>query len=538
MYKLLIVDDEPIIADGLYERFADIRMPQVDIYKAYSGTEALRWLNRKKMDVVITDICMPGMDGLTLLKRIRSNWPKCRVIFLTGHDRFDYIYQATCLGGVSYLLKSDGYDEIIALTERYLNEIRQSSRDEELLRQAQEQWQRSLPLLQREFLCDLADGDASPVDQRQLDECGIPLLAEAPVLLLTGCLGGNQEQGRRARADFCNIHPIIESHLSCCAALIGAPHRGHMLWLLQLEPDEAREWDEAAYLKGLLESVQAVCAETFGLKVSFALSCHVAGWDAVGEHFSGHRALLAGAMRTGQEIVLVYKGASEGEEAGFARAADALKRKLRKVQMLEMYLEQGRQEDFFTALGDIEALLPGQSSADTLYHEAFYSLSVMFLSYFNQHAAEHADTQRLTQIGVFTSPRAAFEYFAQLADGIFSQQNAELDNRAALAVQRVQRYIQDNPGGDLSLSSLADLVYFNPKYLSRLFKQVSGTNLSDYIQNVRLMKVKELLRESGLKVHEIAEAIGYFSAPCFTRFFKRAMGMTPQEYRDMRLQGE
>ena len=163
----------------------------------------------------------------------------------------------------------------------------------------------------------------------------------------------------------------------------------------------------------------------------------------------------------------------------------------------------------------------------------------MFLSYLNNHGAASAqaavDVDRLTHIGGFASPRQAFQHFAQVADGIFLQQNTEQENRAAIAIQRLQKYIQENPGGDLSLSSLADLVYFNPKYLSRLFKQVSGVNLSDYIQNVRLKKVCELLRDSALKVHEIAAYIGYFSAPCFTRFFKKAMGMTPQEYRDARL---
>lgn len=546
MYRLLIVDDEPIIADGLYERFVEMKLPQLDVYKAYSGTEALHWLNRKKMDVVITDICMPGIDGLALLTRIRDNWPNCRVIFLTGHDRFDYIYQATRFSGVSYLLKSDGYDEIIGLAQNYLTEILQSNRDEELLRKAQQQWQRSLPLLQKEFLCDLVDGDLPAVEQRQLDEVAIPLLADRPVMLLTSYSSGAQDkQGQNPKADFYNIHPIVESHLSACAALIGAPHRGHMLWLLQLKPDEAREWaassqKTAVYLKGLLESVQAVCAETFGLKVSFALSCDMDGWDAVPKHFSGHRSMLAGALRAGQEVVLLNADEPEDGTAGQSRFRDSLKRKLRKVEVLETYLEQGRREDFLKALKDIESALMCQPSSDMLYYETFYSLSVMFLSYFNQRGGADClktaqDMSKLTQITSFSSPWQAFEHFAQLADSIFSQQHTELENRAALAVQRVQRYIQDNPGGDLSLSSLSDLVYFNPKYLSRLFKQVSGVNLSDYILNVRLSKVRELLRDSNLKVHEIGEHIGYYSAPCFTRFFKKALGMTPQEYRDARL---
>ena len=545
MYRLLVVDDEPIIADGLYERFVEMKLPQLEVYKAYSGTEALAWLNRRKMDVVITDICMPGMNGLALLERIRGNWPKCRVIFLTGHDRFDYVYKAIQHSGVSYLLKSEGYDAIIDMTRAYLEEVRQSNKDEELLVKAQHQWQRSLPILQREFLWELAEGTGAQAVKAQLEELAIPMRADQPILLFTGYCGGTQrKEGQARKADYYNVHLIVENHLSAHGELIGAPYREHMLWLIQPKQGDMGEWADspgktAAYFKGLLESVQAVCMETFGLEISFAISGGPVGWDMVAEEFGTHRVMLAGALRTGQEAVLLDTSRQEDASAGLG-ARDSLRRKLKKVETLETYLEQGRREDFLAMLTDIETALMRQMNNDALYYETFYSLGVMFLSYLNNHggagpAQASVDVSKLTHIGSFATPRHAFQHFAQVADSIFHQQSAEQEDRAVLAIQRVQKHIQENPGGDLSLSSLADMVYFNPKYLSRLFKQVTGVNLSDYILNVRLNKVRELLRDSTMKVHEIGEYIGYYSAPCFTRFFKKALGVTPQEYRDARL---
>ena len=90
MYRLLIVDDEYQIVDWLYELFRGIPYLDLDICKAYSGSEALEWLNRTKIDIVITDICMPGIDGLELADRIYKNWPFCKLIFLTGYDEFDF----------------------------------------------------------------------------------------------------------------------------------------------------------------------------------------------------------------------------------------------------------------------------------------------------------------------------------------------------------------------------------------------------------------------------------------------------------------
>jgi len=83
------------------------------------------------------------------------------------------------------------------------------------------------------------------------------------------------------------------------------------------------------------------------------------------------------------------------------------------------------------------------------------------------------------------------------------------------------------------LVRLADQVHFNPSYLSRLFKQKTGLNLSDYISDIRVQKAKELLQDMNMKIYEVAQALGYSSSANFVRFFRKATGISPQEYRDI-----
>ena len=78
MYKLLIVDNKGNISNELFEVFCNMKHLDLDIYKAYSGEEAMEWLRRTKIDIVITDIRMPKMDGIQLLNAIYKNWPQCR----------------------------------------------------------------------------------------------------------------------------------------------------------------------------------------------------------------------------------------------------------------------------------------------------------------------------------------------------------------------------------------------------------------------------------------------------------------------------
>lgn len=81
MYRLLIVDDEEIITEALYEVLSQSMREELDICKAFSAKEALRWLARTRVDIVLTDIRMPGMSGIELMEEIKTYWPRCRIIF-------------------------------------------------------------------------------------------------------------------------------------------------------------------------------------------------------------------------------------------------------------------------------------------------------------------------------------------------------------------------------------------------------------------------------------------------------------------------
>ena len=119
-----------------------------------------------------------------------------------------------------------------------------------------------------------------------------------------------------------------------------------------------------------------------------------------------------------------------------------------------------------------------------------------------------------------------------MAEAIFGLQESEQEKREGDTIVRVQQYILEHLSEDISLVKLGELAYFNPSYLSRLFKRVSGTNLSDFIHNARINKAKELLTRNDMKIQEIVAAVGYESHAYFTKFFKKTTNMTPQEYRD------
>ena len=137
MYQVLLVDDEALITDGLAEYLARRAPERFEILKAYSGAGALEIAGRMRVDILVTDIEMLGLDGLAVRRRVQALWPQCRAIFLTAHANFEYAYQAIQDPPARYLLKSEGFERLAQILEQTAAELDEALYNESLLREAQ-----------------------------------------------------------------------------------------------------------------------------------------------------------------------------------------------------------------------------------------------------------------------------------------------------------------------------------------------------------------------------------------------------------------
>lgn len=553
MYRLLIVDDEAIIADGLFEVFQSLKGVDLDVCKAYSGQEALNYLNRTRIDIILTDIRMPGMDGLQLLKRIRATWPKCKVIFLTGYNEFEYIYKAIQYEGVSYLLKTEGYGKIINAVVNAVEEIEKDLKRDALLQQAEEQLVTTRILLQENYLKGILKGEFSSggINQQQFGELGICLKAKEPVLLIIGrfdVLPRKWSYYEKTKRIY-SLRSIVDQYFSCFVNYVPLTNEiGTMVWFIQpgkdctkFDRDNNPVWTSIlTFIKGSIELIQEASLQSIGEPVSFALDDSPSGWNEIPERFFTLKMLLNYRIGKSSGMLLSDKSVIEKDlrYSGIKNKRTIVNSL--KLDMLAEILEYGTKEDFLDCIKELtDPIVQIESMHDIIAIEHFYSVALIFISYINkwnltEKISFEIGLYKLMNADAHESWRCAVEYLKQLGTVLFENQNKEEEKRAQDAIGIVQKHIMNyiHIPDEVSLVRLAELVHFNPSYLSRLFKQCTGTNLSDYISEFRIKKARQLLENPDIKVHEVAEAVGYGSAANFARFFRKMTCMTPQEYRD------
>ncbi|BBH24547.1 hypothetical protein Back11_58920 [Paenibacillus baekrokdamisoli] len=557
MLHLMLVDDEPLAVDYLTDALHEWDRYELTISKAYTGIQALDKMRGMRLDILLTDIRMPGMSGLELADRVREQWPRCKIIFLSGYNDFDYIQTAIRKGGMDYVLKTEGDELIFRAIEKAVEEIKLELQEGSILNNARNQLQQALPTLRRDYLFDLLAGEGDSVVglKRRFPELGIELDPDQPVYIALGRVddwGTYVSMSDKALMLY-SIQNIAEDYLAAKSRFLFIPYdRFRFVWLVQPGLTEDRrdydltdEWERLhQFVKGTSESVQATCGKLLKLPISLILSSRPCLWEEAARQFDSLKLMLSNGLIRSKEMLVTETepAAGAGERSNRAFFAEtAFRNHMRKLDLLESHLDNGDKSQFllmfeeFTRFDETE--LP-ETKITYLTLEMFANLSAFFLSYVNRrnlvsNIGTKLQLDKYTQMENHSSWQAALAYFCRLGEALADYNGNMQQERTHDMIRRIHQYVNDFIREDLSLTRLSEVVYLSPPYLSRLYKQLTGTNLLDYITEVRIVRAKHLLKSTSLKIHEVAAEVGFDSAPYFTRLFKKVTNSTPLEYREL-----
>lgn len=542
MYRLLIIDDEDVIVDGMADLFQEQTDMELEVCRAYDVLEAIEWLEQTKIDIVLSDIQMPGLSGLQLQQRIMEYWPRCKVIFLTGYNEFAYIHEAMRNGSFDYVLKTETDEVILESVKKAIVKLDEEMEMQSALQKTTQLLQRALPYIQKEYLRDLLQGESYALGSldRQFAQMSISLQPSNPVLLVVGRIDEwteNLNAFDRALILYA-VHNISEELLGASTRVAFTDYeRFRMVWLIQPKTDAEHGWEQTyRFVQGTLEQLQKTCRQLLKIKLSLISASRCCEWAELPVRFVMIKRMFGYGLGLGEELLLTDQ-AYETEHGQLEQVKSPLQTYL--WIDLKNDLESGRREAYFASFDAMTALLSASDEqTEKARTEWYYTLVAIYISILNYNsvrrmAAEQMDLDKLTKMQAHSHWSSAFDYLRELAEVIFAHRYEGQTSSENDVIARIRSYIGKNLHDDLSLTRLSDIVSLNPSYLSRLYKHHTGEALTETIKQARLQKSKELLRQPGVRINEISERVGFLSERSFYRFFKSMTNLTPQDYREL-----
>lgn len=528
MQTLLIVDDEPNIVEGLASQFEQKYGDSIIIFKSFTGEHALNVLQSNKVDVILSDVRMPDIDGLELIRETERLWPRTHFIFLSGFDDFEYIHRASKFSIYrGYLLKTEG-DEVVM--DKVGQEIQMCA--EEM--RAETERGRMRAFAQRAALESMLRGGGSWRDfPMNAEALSLELDIRRPVFMVLGKFLLHQAaEGMQVLQQLNGLLAVQAPGLSFELLL---PEEGTLVWLIQGKGAAGRQGTKH-YIHAVFEAIQQQIDDSCGLAVSMVIG-DASDFQEILEKYERLNNIYymiyrdAGKLiivnETDYSDVLLSKGNVLQERFQFSTFIHKLGQQMRTgtPEMVE-----GLFEDYFGVSG-------GSLQCEHLHLEQQLTLFTLLLAFLRENGMGSAYEQALahmlddflhganrTEPGVFLEKTAAF-----CCDLCRQRAESEAHNTEAV-ISRINLYIEAHiEDYNLSLTELARMIGFNPSYLSRLYRMHTGKKLSEQIDGAKLRHAQELIL-AGELVKNVAERTGFASPSAFILFFKRNTGRTPRQF--------
>ncbi len=533
MYKIFLVDDEVIVRHGIRDC---INWEQTDFVfsgEAPDGEFALPLIMEIKPDILITDIKMPFMDGLELSQVVRKNMPWVKIIILSGHDEFGFAREAMRIGVTEYLLKPVTASDLLESLEKVKALIISEKKERENAEKIKKQLAENAPLFRDKFLSELLLGMVPPVEV--IDNCerlNINIISKFYIVAIL-----ELEMPKKAASggeygeynEVLQAETLIDNIVSTNSEIIKFRRMLGEIILI-IKGDSSQNMEEIAYS----------LAQSLKYEVERKTSCILG--------------ISIGSVRERiQGITQSYKEADEIKNYRYIYGKRKIlgindiksdmgsKKDFIKIDMNNTYdfLKCGLKSDihffvdkFIDNLNEIEMKSP------IYIHYLFMDVVISASRFIQELGGEIENLIPWSKnLESFVASIDSIEKFGELTEytlnKILEFRDTRVEKKYDSIIKKAKEYIHNNfANSNISLISVASYVNVSPSHFSTIFSQEAGENFIEYLTKVRVKKAMELLKTTSLKSSEIAYNVGYNDPHYFCYIFKKAIGITPKEYRN------
>ncbi|MCA0754221.1 response regulator [Paenibacillus sp. N4] len=515
MYRVLIVDDEPIISSGIHS-FIDWEKEGMSAEEdCANGEEALAALETSPFDILITDIKMPLLNGIELVRQALARYPSLKVILISNYSDFEYVKEGLKLGAVDYLLKLTlNRDDLLAVLKRCISMLEEERRkDDEQVRFREDALYRTRKSVEQEIKRVIAQ------EQLSLSSAAwAPAWLEKRYICAYLMLDGAEEWANNH--GYLNLLMLLEdlqesfyAELSEGAAM---PVSENGIFLLFPDPDGEEE--------NLLQQWKRTAEAQWGISISAGFVIEQ-GAGRILDGFFCSREACQRRFFEGKGGLYRARGSEEAGERTLTEPEG-------KRDWTPFY-EIIRNGDPISIAADFayEQWKSGEQTPEQVKHEACRLVSLICERH---EGAGPLLPERLDLLRQAETLEQLQSELVILLEEIVKPVIPDLTNSgySGQLIIKALNYITEHYTDNLTLQSVADIIHLNKSYFSLLFKKQTGRNFIDYLIELRIREAKRLLAQSESRIYDVAGAAGFKDVKYFSKMFKKTTGFTPVEYRD------
>ncbi|MFW5983067.1 MAG: response regulator transcription factor [bacterium] len=521
MYRILIVDDEKYVRKSIKARINWESLNCEVIGEADNGLSALEFLTSNTVDIMFIDIMMPKLGGFELIEQIRDTHPNLQIAIISGHDTFNFAKQAIRLQVVDFIKKPINADEmtntIKTMIERIqTNKIKATQRHETTANSTLISG--TLQMKAVNSICESPEYSMTLFSDNTIEKLGWLLIYLTPK--------SNEEKKIKREQR--------ESILSLIQDFFKKEHPKVIYYISfnELLSNEIRLLiaDSEVPIKELCEKIFTSIFENFSDQFSSIHATSTRKYELVKDLHASYAQtllLLKEKIFCKQSCVINESMCQEADQKKSELIFSMLEhlRSFIKTQQFvkaERMLKKIFSKSSYLCVNTLESIILGIHNLAMEYSTLYQIDMSDFFAY------------QLTGRYTLLTYIDLDQLYSTLESFIYTFFFEATQFKDDDIISKIKKYIDSNLSSDLGTSEIANVFFFNPSYLSQLFKKHTHMTLSKYIEKQRIEKACTLLTNFDMLISEVADEVGYNDANYFSKVFYKIMKLTPSEFRKIK----
>ena len=533
MYRILLVDDEILVRDAIKENIDWKSMDCELVGDCENGKQAAEFVQQHEVDIVLTDILMPYMDGIEFSRFLHDNYPDIVIVIFSGFGEFEYAKKAIQYGVSEYLLKPVTATELTGVIEKMKKKVDQQRIEQnkmEKLTRTSEKYRKNAQIIRSKNMEALVNctSDINQTIQR-LTEMGIDISASSyrvavfDIDLYSGMYQLDAEKRQESALMAFVLFNISDEIVTREDAGIAYQEGNNRVCILFKE-----KWSRnfTTKTREICREIQHKTKEVMGFDISMGLGKWVKKPEELIQSHDMAVETLQYRYLLGGNLLIDMEEQHSVQEINLSDMLSELKETMKTGQKEAVYQILNRIEEA------IRQALVVKSRACMYLQQVIRTMDTACEDVSADMNRIHEDRDELLrQVTDQKSFEEACKVVRKHTDRVFeilSEMNTSSSERQArLAIDYIQNNYMDP---NLSLNSICSYLNISTSYFSTIFKDETGETFTEVLSRTRMEKAKELLENTTMKNYEIAEKVGFSDPHYFGISFKKMTGCTPTEY--------